>query len=95
MLHLILGGAALQRCGNCIVLSAALAAEATLSAQERVFPQPARHIWMEEPYRKHFTFFLVAVATMAGLVALIAPAPGRADGQPARSLPRPLIRIYY
>ena len=32
---------------------------------------------------KHFTFFLVAVATMAGLVALIAPAPGHADGQPA------------
>ncbi len=32
---------------------------------------------------KHFTFFLVAVATMAGLVAvvLIAPAPGRANGQ--------------
>jgi hypothetical protein len=32
---------------------------------------------------KHFTFFLVAVATMAGLVALIAPASGRADGQAA------------
>jgi len=32
---------------------------------------------------KHFTFFLVAVATIAGLVALIAPAPGRADGEPA------------
>jgi hypothetical protein len=32
---------------------------------------------------KHFTSFLVAVATMAGLVALIAPAPGHADGEPA------------
>jgi len=32
---------------------------------------------------KHFTFFLVAVTTVAGLVALIAPAPGRADGEPA------------
>ena len=32
---------------------------------------------------KHFTFFLVALAMMAGLVALIAPAPGRADGEPA------------
>jgi hypothetical protein len=32
---------------------------------------------------KHFTFFLVAVATTAGLVALIAPAPGHADGEPA------------
>ena len=32
---------------------------------------------------KHLTFFLVAVATMAGLVALIAPAPGHADGQSA------------
>ncbi len=32
---------------------------------------------------KHFTFFLVVVATIAGLVALIAPAPGHADGQAA------------
>ena len=32
---------------------------------------------------KHFTFFLVAVATMAGLVALIAPAPGHASGESA------------
>jgi len=32
---------------------------------------------------KHFTFFLVTVATVAGLVALIAPASGRADGQAA------------
>ena len=32
---------------------------------------------------KRFTFFLVGVATMAGLVAIIAPAPGRADGQAA------------
>jgi hypothetical protein len=32
---------------------------------------------------KHFTFCLVAVATMAGLVALIVPARGRADGEPA------------
>ena len=32
---------------------------------------------------KHFTFFLVAVATMAGLVALIAPAPGQASGESA------------
>jgi len=28
---------------------------------------------------KRFTFFVFAVATMAGLAALIAPAPGRAD----------------
>ena len=32
---------------------------------------------------RRLTFFLVAVATMAGLVALIAPAPGHADGQSA------------
>jgi len=32
---------------------------------------------------KHFTFFLVAVATLAGLAALIAPAPGHADGESA------------
>jgi hypothetical protein len=30
---------------------------------------------------KHFTFFLVAVATMVGLVALIVPAPGHANGE--------------
>jgi len=32
---------------------------------------------------KHFTFFFVAVATMTGLVALIAPAPGDANGEPS------------
>jgi Cytochrome P460 len=32
---------------------------------------------------KHFTFFLVAAATIAGLVALVAPAQGHADGEPA------------
>jgi hypothetical protein len=32
---------------------------------------------------KHCTLVLVAVATMAGLGALIAPAPGHADGEPA------------
>jgi hypothetical protein len=32
---------------------------------------------------RSFTFLLVAVATMAGLVNLIAPVPGQADGQPA------------
>jgi hypothetical protein len=32
---------------------------------------------------KHFTFFLIAVATMAGLGALIATAPGHADEEPA------------
>ena len=41
MLHLFLGGAALQRCGNCTVFSAALAAEVAHSALELVFPQPA------------------------------------------------------
>jgi hypothetical protein len=35
-MHLILGGAALQRCGKSIVLGAALAAEAALSARELV-----------------------------------------------------------
>src|SRR5208337_85944 len=32
---------------------------------------------------RRFTFFLVAFATTAGLVALIGPAPGHADGQSA------------
>ncbi len=34
---------------------------------------------------KHFTFFLLAVATMAGLVALFAPTPEHADGGTAAS----------
>ena len=32
---------------------------------------------------KYFTFFLGAVAIIAGFVVLVAPAPGHADGQPA------------
>jgi hypothetical protein len=32
---------------------------------------------------RHITFFLIAVVTMAGLVVLIAPAPGHADGESA------------
>jgi hypothetical protein len=32
---------------------------------------------------KRFTFFLIAVATMVGLVTLISPAPGQPDGQSA------------
>jgi hypothetical protein len=35
MLHLILGGAALQRCDNCIVLNPALAAEGAYSTPSR------------------------------------------------------------
>jgi hypothetical protein len=37
--HLILGGAAVHRCGKCIVLSPALAAEGTALAHGRLFPQ--------------------------------------------------------
>jgi Cytochrome P460 len=32
---------------------------------------------------KHFTFFLVAFAAMAGLVAFVAPAPGHGNGEAA------------
>jgi hypothetical protein len=32
---------------------------------------------------KHYTFFLVAVATTAGLAGLIAPAPGQSSGESA------------
>ncbi len=39
VLHLILGGAALQRCGMCIVVNSVLAAEGTALAQKRLFPQ--------------------------------------------------------
>jgi hypothetical protein len=46
-----------------------------------------RHVillsWEKGTLMKHFTFFLSAVATLAGLVALIASAPGHADGEPA------------
>jgi hypothetical protein len=41
MLHLILGGAAIYRCGNCPAFNAALAAAVALSTREQVFPQPA------------------------------------------------------
>jgi len=39
---------------------------------------------------KRLTFFLVAVATTAGLVAFIGPAPGHADGQSPPTLPKSL-----
>jgi mono/diheme cytochrome c family protein len=42
MLRLILGGAALQRCGNSTVLSAAFAAEVTFSNRKLVFSRPAQ-----------------------------------------------------
>ena len=43
---------------------------------------------------KHFTLFLVAVAAMAGLVVLVAPAPGHATGDPHRAtLPKSLTGI--
>jgi hypothetical protein len=38
-LRLILGGAAVYRCGNCLVLNSALAAEGTALNQELLFPQ--------------------------------------------------------
>jgi hypothetical protein len=42
MLLVTLGGAALQRCDNCIVLNAALAAEGAALAQKRLFPPPVK-----------------------------------------------------
>jgi hypothetical protein len=42
MLHVILGGAAIYRCGNCPVFNAALAAAVALSMRERVSPRPAK-----------------------------------------------------
>ncbi|MGA2966914.1 MAG: hypothetical protein ABSD64_11935, partial [Terriglobales bacterium] len=39
---LILGGAALQRCGKCMIMTAASAAEVTDIAPERLFPQPVQ-----------------------------------------------------
>jgi hypothetical protein len=48
---LFLGGAALQRCGKFIILSAALAAEVTAIAWERLFPQPAKACILIGPQR--------------------------------------------
>src|ERR1019366_1649456 len=48
-LHVILGGAALQRCDNCIVLNAALAAGGAALAQKRLFPQPVRSYLLQIP----------------------------------------------
>ncbi len=42
MLHLILGGAAVYRCDNCLVLNPALAAEVAILGRKRLFPQPAK-----------------------------------------------------
>jgi hypothetical protein len=39
---MFLGGAALQRCGKCIIMTAALAAEVMVLAPERLFPQPVQ-----------------------------------------------------
>jgi hypothetical protein len=38
--RVLLGGAVVHRCDNCLVLDPALAAEATKIARERRFPQP-------------------------------------------------------
>jgi Cytochrome P460 len=43
---------------------------------------------------KHHTLLLLAVATMAGLVAVIAPAPGLADGEPAPAFVTEIPRGY-
>ncbi|MGB9205955.1 MAG: hypothetical protein WCB94_18510, partial [Terriglobales bacterium] len=48
MLDVTLGGAALQRCDNCIVLNAALAAEGAALAQKRLFPQPVKNQFSPE-----------------------------------------------
>ena len=44
---------------------------------------PYRTILNGETVMKHVTFLLSALATIAGLVTLLAPAPGHADGQTA------------
>ena len=48
VLHLILGGAAVHRCGNYPILNKALAAEVVAFAQKRLFPQAEQvvhHVW--------------------------------------------------
>jgi len=61
MLLVILGGAALQRCDNCIVLNSASAAEGAALAQKRLLPQPARETliqyhrrWPHDSYLRDF-----------------------------------------
>ena len=82
----ILGGAALQRCDNYIVLNAALAAEGAALAQKRLFPQPAskypqRMVQQREIYQWGWGSFEVRLGRRAH------PGPGTqvdsivADGQ--------------
>ena len=62
-LHLILGGAAGHRCDNCVVPNSALAAEGTVLAQERLFPEPA------SDWRPHWLYLLLSVLPLAGWYA--------------------------
>jgi len=49
ILFLLLGGAAVYRCGNCLVLNSALAAEVTALDQELLFPQPVQRCRQDPP----------------------------------------------
>ena len=48
-LPLLLGGAAVYRCGNRLVLNSALAAEGTALDQELLFPQPVQPCRQDPP----------------------------------------------
>ena len=43
---------------------------------------------------KHYTFFLVAVATTTGLVGLSAPAPGQSSGESAPAFVTEILHGY-
>src|SRR6266852_4418881 len=79
VLHLIWGGAALQRCGNCVVLNAASAAEVTLSARELILPQPLTPSPSLKPARSRVfqpaRVLIVLTLVVLGLCGLISCSP--------------------
>src|SRR5260370_8845177 len=79
VLHLFWGGAALQRCGNCVVLNAASAAEVTLSARELILPQPLTPSPSLKPARSRVfqpaRVLIVHTLVVLGLCGLISCSP--------------------
>jgi len=87
-LRLILGGAALQRCGNWLALVSALAAEVTRSVWKFVFPQPARisRGYMNHSQRK-LTLWMLVFCLM--LTVAISPALAKAQASSTTSAAKP------
>jgi hypothetical protein len=69
---LFLGGAAVHRCDNCIVLNAALAAEGAPSAREILFPQPAGSARRNTYMGRVLADFFGAIGANVGCELLVA-----------------------